>query len=327
MTLYITSASFEDRCLALVSSLATKGDAERRVLMFDFRGYENVDPYLWNRARLLREMQLGGTAYDRVPVSLGAPLEGEGRLRDALAAIAPERVVLDVSTLPRTYLFIGCRVLADLGVDATIRYYRPGSYGRQLSRGVRRVQAVPGFEGDASGSGSTTLVLILGYEGYKALYAWEQLGASRTIVLVGDPPYRPEFLAAARDHNRELFKQLGHRAEIERLHTFDPAAARDQLFRLYRRLREEDREVDVTVCPLGTKPQSLAAFGLAYRHREVAVAYVSSLMYYTGDYSRGFEEDFMEVALKSLIGGRAVREVDGVRGAHSGEVERRIRGS
>ena len=77
MTLYITSASFEDRCLALVSSLATKGDAERRVLMFDFRGYENVDPYLWNRARLLREMQLGGTAYDRVPVSLGAPLEGK----------------------------------------------------------------------------------------------------------------------------------------------------------------------------------------------------------------------------------------------------------
>ena len=191
--------------------------------------------------------------------------------------------------------------------NARIRYYKPSTYGRQLSRGVRRVQPVPGFEGTAGGASSTVLVIILGYEGYKALYAWEHLGASRTVALFGDPPYRAEFLETARRNNGELFKQLGSRAEEGRLNTFDMEVAHGQLVELYKRLRAEDERAGITLCPLGTKPQSVAAFALAYRHRDITVAHVSSLMYYTGDYSRGFERDYVEVSLGKLLGQEAQR--------------------
>ena len=200
-------------------------------------------------------------------------------------------------------MFTICRLVCELGLSATIRYYKPQFYGGQLSRGVRGVQAVPNFEGVAVGSGNTALVLILGFEGYKALYAWEELGASRTIALLGDPPYRGEFLETAKEQNGELFRQLGDRYEQGRLHTFDIRIAHQQLLALYTRLKKEDEDVEITLCPLGTKPQSVAAFAFAYKHPEVAVAYVSSLMYYTGDYSRGVDPEFVQVTLESLIAG------------------------
>ena len=304
MTLYITSISFEDRCLALAADLE-RGSGQRQVAALDFGGYENVDPYLRNRARFVERIEKTGIPLVVLPVRLNSPLDGEDKLRGVVAEAAPARVVLDVSTLPRNYLFSVCRLLCEVGASPVIRYYKPQTYGGQLSRGVRHVQSVPGFEGAAVGGGSTVLVVILGFEGYKSLYAWEELGPSRTILLLGDPPYKEDFLETARRNNRELFKQLGGRGEIGRLHTFDMAVAHGQLVRLYERLVQEDRNTEVTLCPLGTKPQSIAAFAFAYCHREVAIAYVSSLMYYTGDYSRGYDRAYLEVSLESLLGGHA----------------------
>jgi len=142
--------------------------------------------------------------------------------------------------------------------------------------------------------------LILGFEGYKSLYAWEQLGPSKTVALLGDPPYRQEFLEIARRSNSELLSQLGDRAVVRPLHTFDVETARDQLVETYEELGR-DSGAAFTVCPLGTKPPSLAAFAFAYTRPRVSVAYVSSLMYCTGNYSRGFDPKYVELSLETLL--------------------------
>ena len=302
MTLYITSVSFEDRCLGLVTGLGRKGARRDGIAVFDFCGYENVDPYLANRARLMDEVRQKGYETNLISAGLGSPLAGAWGLERVMKELSPEKVVLDVSTLPRSYLFTVCKLLCEWGVDTRVRYYKPITYGGQLSRGVRGVGPVPGFEGGAAGAGNAVLVLILGFEGYKAVYAWEQLGASRTIALLGVPPYRPEFLDTARRNNGELFKQLDERVEVRDLHTFDIEIARRQLVELYEELVERDANANITVCPLGTKPQSVAAFALAYRRPEVGVACVSSRMYYTGEYSRGFDPEYVEVGLHELVG-------------------------
>ena len=306
MTLYITSISFEDRCLALVSDVADSDESEKQVVVLDFSGYENVDPYLANRTRILDRLRDAGCLTTVLPVSLTSPLDSESRLREFINKTSPAQVVLDISTLPRNYLFTTCRLLAGSELSTTIRYHKPETYGGQLSRGVRRVQAIPGFEGDAGGSGDTILILILGFEGYKSLYAWEQLGASKTVALIGDPPYEQDFLAVVQHNNAELFKQLGNRTDVRPLHTFDTFVAHDQLREVYRQLLQQYQNAEVTICPLGTKLQSVAVFAFAYRHPKVSVAYVSSLMYYTGDYSRGFDRNYVEVSLQSLL----AREAD-----------------
>ena len=149
--------------------------------------------------------------------------------------------------------------------------------------------------------GYTILVLILGFEGYKSVYAWEQLGASKTIALIGDLPYRQEFCEIAKRNNSELLDKLGSRADLRQLHTFDVVTAHRQLLQIYEEVQKEYENAEVTICPLGTKPQSLATFAFAHHHPRVSVAYVSSLTYYTGDYSKGFNRDYFEVSLQSLL--------------------------
>ena len=301
MTLYITSVSFEDRCLALTSDIAASDETEKQAVVLDFSGYENVDPYLANRAGILQDLSAARCSARKLRVSVASPLDGKRQLEELINKVRPAKVVLDISTLPRNYLFTICRLLAESKLNTTIRYYKPEMYGSQLSRGVRHVQAIPSFEGDAVGVGVTILVLILGFEGYKSVYAWEQLGASKTIALIGDPPYRQNFLDTARHNNSELLGLLGDRADVRPLHTFDVVTAHDQLLQVYEELRRQYENIEVTICPLGTKPQSLAAFAFAYHHHRVSVAYVSSLMYYTGDYSKGFNRDYVEVSLQSLL--------------------------
>lgn len=300
MTLYITSLSFEDRCLALTQALG-EDEGQCGMVALDFAGYESVDPYLINRAALIRRMAGLAIPLEVVGVELGSPLQGERALGKVVGEMAPRNVVLDVSTLPRSYLFGICRMLCDLEIETTVRYYKPRTYGGQLSRGVGRVQTVPGFEGARGLPGDSVLVVILGFEGYKALYAWEELGGGETILLVGDPPYRPSFLKTARRNNEELIRRVSERGRVEGLHTFDIPKAYGQLTRIYEELRGRRGTVEMTVCPLGTKPQSVAAFALAYRRPEVAIACVSSLMYYTGDYSRGYQAEYVEISLQELV--------------------------
>jgi hypothetical protein len=191
-------------------------------------------------------------------------------------------------------------MLATRGVHSSIRYYRPAHYGDELSRGIRSVEAIPGFEGDMNPMGETVLGVILGFEGYKSLHVWERIGPSRVIAFIGEPPYESQFVAHSRESNRELLKNTGTVEEVP-LHTFDSLIAKRQLQAAYDKVCAGSTQASFVVCPLGTKPQSLAAFAFAYQNQNVSVANVSSLNYFTETYSRGIR-DSINIDLGQLIG-------------------------
>jgi hypothetical protein len=285
VTLFITSVSFEDRCLALIRDLPQARGGEL-VIVIDFAGYENVAPYIFNRSRMFAELEHKHYRVARVGAEIGGPLEALGRLERVLFEAHSTEALLDLSTLPRKYIFGLSRMLATRGLPTSIRYYRPAAYGDELSRGVRSVEAIPGFEGDMNPMGDTILAVIIGFEGYKALHAWERIGPSKVIAFLGDPPYEPEFLDRAKASNRELLENVGIVKQLP-LHTFDPFTAKGQLQAAYDDVCSQNVRTSFIVCPLGTKLQSLAAFAFAYQNQNVSVAHVSSLNYYTETYSRG----------------------------------------
>lgn len=299
MTLYVTSASFEDRCVALPNDLP-RTRATDHVILIDFSGYENVEPYLFNRRRMVEIFDKKGYSLACVQADLAAPLEALMRVEAAIAEADSAEVLLDISTLPRIYLFSICRLLATIGVPTTIRYYRPLDYGSALSRGIGSFKAIPGFEGEIGPTGETVLAVILGFEGYKALHAWERIGPSRVVALFGDPPYEPEFLTRSKAYNRDFVEQASKVTKCS-LHTSDVLTAKSQLQMVYEKVITEAPENSFILCPLGTKLQSLAAFGFAYLNEAVAVAYVSSLTYYTEEYSRGYQREYTQVSLSDLV--------------------------
>jgi hypothetical protein len=298
MNLYITSISFEDRCLALVRDLP-KAESSDLAIVLDFVGYDNVGPYIFNRSKLLAGLHQKNYTVARVQAPIGAPLEALRRIERLMADTRGKQALLDLSTLPRKFIFGLCRMLASSGLPTSIRYYRPAEYGDELSRGVRSVEAVPGFEGDMNPMGETVLALILGFEGYKALHAWERIGPSKVIAFLGDPPFKEEFLQRSKDCNRELLENIGTVRQFP-LHTFDPGIARRQLQSAYDEVQGQLGRTSFVLCPLGTKLQSLAAFAFAYTNEKVSVAHVSSLNYFTEAYSRG-DSGYVDVDMGGLL--------------------------
>src|SRR5436309_1425389 len=102
MTMYITAASFEERCLALCHSLpdSQPGDS---VVLIDFLGYENVSPYLLHRSKQEGLILEKGYRVVRMEAEVTSPLTAIMQLEKALVASGPSEVLLDISALPRHY--------------------------------------------------------------------------------------------------------------------------------------------------------------------------------------------------------------------------------
>lgn len=296
--LYLTSISFEDRCLALLRDLAPN-NAHGQALILDFLGYENVSPYIFNKREALNILEQKGYIVHILYVELSRPLQALLTIESALSRLNVRAVTFDISTMPRNYLLGICKLLSSIGLPTTIRYYRPSDYGAELSRGIGGVGPIPGFEGNVSAMGETVLAVVLGFEGYKALTAWERVGPSKVIPLIGQPAYMERFLGISRRQNLEFLEAIGN-PDLVPLHTYDVISAKRQLVDVYAQVSAAAPQSSLVVCPLGTKLQSLAVFGFAYQRPEVSVIYVSSLSYFVEEYSRGYQPDFSEFSLSEV---------------------------
>lgn len=299
MTLIVVAVSFEERCRALVENLGEQASSSE-VLVVEFEGYENIGEYLYNRVRIHRVLARSGARSHIVNIHPNRPLESLQRIASVLHRLGPSDVVLDISVLPRYYLFGLCRLLALIEVPTRVRYYRPEFYGNSLSRGIGAVSAIPGFEGEMNIGGTLTLGIILGFEGYKAIHAWERIGPTKCIALFGDPAYRKEFLATSRCHNADLLS-TSDGIEERSLHTYDVGEAVSTLRSVWVESIESERDSSLILCPLGTKLQSLACFAISFCNPEIGVINVSSLVYYTGNYSRGVEPTYSEYSLQQIL--------------------------
>ena len=299
MKLYIIAASFEERCRAVLRDL-TERSSDKEILVIDFIGYENVGPYLYNRTTILRELREKKFAPKTLSVEVTKPLDAISRIQTAIEELKPKNVTLDISVLPRTYLFGLCRLLLSMGIVTQLRYYKPSKYGRFLSRGIGSVSSISGFEGEITTTGELNLAIVLGFEGYKALHVWESVGPTKCTALVGTPPYREEFLTYSIESNRDLLGAV-EGIQFGELHTFDVQLAISQLKEVHNSSKMASRDSSFVLCPLGTKLQSLACFGLAYCNPDITVATVSSLTYYSGEYSWGIDPAYTEVELRDIV--------------------------
>jgi hypothetical protein len=299
MTIFISAASFEDRCLALPDRLAA-ASAEDRFLLLDFGGYEDVAPYVFNRARMIKVLKEKGYQPEHLHCRETEPLAVTEEIGHKVSGEGNAVVVFDITAMPRNFILTISRRLASLGISTRFNYNRPKEYGRELSRGVRYIQPVPGYEGEAPANSETILVLILGFEGYKALYARERISPNRVYALFGDPPYEADFLETSRQQNQELLEP-SDRVVVDYIHTSNVAAAKRKLQSLYDQVVREYPGSAFVLCPLGTKLQSLACFAFAYQNKAASVVYVSSLNYFTEDYSRGYDENYAEVKMDQLL--------------------------
>lgn len=301
MNIYVTSASFEPRCLALVTD-AVHEATDSAFIILDFAGYESVAPYVFNRQRMVATLLAADIPYEVTECRLQSPLSAELALRTQLAKYRDAEIVLDISTLPRNYLLVLAAMVSEISYRATFRYYRPEDYGEPLSRGIRAVRAVPGYEGLIGPDAETWLLVIMGFEGFKALHAWEVISPTHVRAFIGDPPFAESFKRRSLVYNQRFLEEarIGE-SEILPLHTSDALLARDQLQHEVESIRAENPAAGIVVCPLGTKLQTLSLFAVARRSEGLGVAYVSSRQYFTGQYSSRYVPRHLDFTAKALL--------------------------
>jgi hypothetical protein len=203
-----------------------------------------------------------------------------------------EAILLDISVLTKRHLFMILRWLDDRGYwdRLWIIYSEPGDYVVSqhipLSFGLSRIHQIPGFCATPDMSRPLHLAIFIGYEGDRALAAYEHIQPMDATVIVPDPPYKPEWKGRTEAFNCDLIKLVGEDSIIK-VDAIDPISSLEGL-RSCLGIENDRSQHCKVICPLGTKPQTVGIYMYARSCSDPpAIIYASPLRHNHGFYSNG----------------------------------------
>lgn len=187
-----------------------------------------------------------------------------------------EEVLFDISCLPKNVLL---SVLRWCDTKFTFLYTRPEIQKEaetEFSIGIRGIGIIRGYEGNVRLSRQTFLILILGFEGARALSIFKHFEPYKALALLGNPtpPLDHEkaqfYLDNARNNNSQLLSN--QRVFSSEIPSLDPYACANAL---KEKISEyiKDTEMNILISPLGTKPQVLGLFLYWLKHKDIQIVY------------------------------------------------------
>jgi hypothetical protein len=220
---------------------------------------------------------------------------------DVLAPLVGARqlpLVIDISVFTKRNLLMLWRWLDDINAwdRVTVVYSEPDSYVVSkyipLTFGLESLQQIPGSPGVADCSRPVHLVLLLGYEGDRALAVYEQIQPMQTTLFVPHPPYRPEWEGRTEEFNCDLLNLTGNE-HVKRVDAIDPEATASMLRTTIGPAGRRNQNA-VVICPLGTKPQTLGVFEyIRESYDPPAVLYANPLRHNKSFYSEGIGQSWI----------------------------------
>lgn len=207
-------------------------------------------------------------------------------------------LVIDISVFTKRNLLMLWQWLDDINAwnRVTVVYSEPDNYVVSkyipLTFGLESLQQIPGSPGVADCSRPVHLVLLLGYEGDRALAVYEQVQPMQTTLFVPHPPYRPDWEGRTEEFNSDLLNLTGCQ-HVNRVDAIDPEATACMLRTI---IGPTDRRSQnaVVICPLGTKPQTLGVFEYLRESRDPpAVIYANPMRHNKSFYSQGIGQSWI----------------------------------
>jgi hypothetical protein len=184
-------------------------------------------------------------------------------IMDHIGTPEKSRVTIDFSTIIKWHLLILLKALDLNGIRGNARflYTEPEDYMtdlfQPLSFGIRNIFPIPTYSGNFDFSKGSLLVLILGYEGDRALSLLEEMDPTKCLLLVAKPAYHPEWEGRTEEMNEEIINTVG-KARIRYVDSRNPVLVSEQLKELLS--NRTNAEYNHIISPLGTKPQTLGLY-------------------------------------------------------------------
>lgn len=287
--LFICSASFEDRCLAVASSIDLR--MIETALVCRYSGYAELSE--GNTAKLLETLaeKAKGISFDK-----DAPLSIYDTLYDAISECQPKSVIIDISTFTRETILIILMLFkqeAFKDIEVTLCYVPADRYSDcngenntnniWLSKGVNAIRTILGYAGFYTSLKKTLLIVLVGFEKERAEFLINSFEADK-LYLGCVPPKE--------SHNEELSRI--NKANFDRLvslvgecNVFEFSCRYlQQTHDSIKEIIEANKEdYNIIISPMNNKLSTLAVANIAFEYPDVQVCYASTNQYNTEAYS------------------------------------------
>lgn len=201
------------------------------------------------------------------------------------------KISFDVSTVMKWHILILLKAL-DLNNSLNgIRflYTEPQDYVtnlfQPLSFGIRQIFPIPTYSGNYDFFKDSLLILLLGYEGDRALALLEKMEPAECMLLIPNPAYHREWEGRTESMNKEIIHIIG-KSRVKYIDSRNPVIVAEQLHHMLSDL--EYSKFNHVISPLGTKPQALGLYiYLATHPTNTILIYGSPSKHNELFYSRG----------------------------------------
>lgn len=180
-------------------------------------------------------------------------------------------VILDISTFNRqnllTMLFLLRRKYGIKKVQCC--YTIPEETNDMLSKYAQHAATIPFFAGEQSVDKNKLLLLLAGYEYDRALYLWEKVEPSKTILGVGNRPTDKKFYQRNITVVNEIAKSIGdhERVDICADNPFDAKTNIEAIIERY------STTYNIIISPMNTKLQTLGLYLAWEKYPDTQIIY------------------------------------------------------
>jgi hypothetical protein len=295
--LVMLSASYEDRCRAIIGTLpdSYRADAVRVYFNHEFLVGAAKDKVASNLAELLNYGNALSENVERVEGSWLDATRQLSAIRGGLSCIPDDRcveAVVDATTFTRESLIVTCGLLRHSGRDPRIKttYSAALRHGDWLSKHFRTVRNIMGYPGMQRPALRTTLVILSGFEPERATHLIDEHEPARVLLGYGNPPTVPAFL----ERNKSEQTLILARQNVSQFE-FPATSIQACLDTLEAVLGPSLESENIILAPMNTKLSSLACMVFADRHSQVQLTYCVPGEYNVSDYSTGAGLQYSEI--------------------------------
>ena len=300
-TLFICHASYEARAYKVTELSISSLNIVEAVVIGSTETFQDDPKYRACYEELTRRLERNGArSPGRLLCMRSNLMDFMSKIHQFIGSIAQTavgRVVVDISVFPKDRLWVLLDYLKRWQKTATeinLIYVEPKQYNTDskvdgwLSKGVRRISYIPGFNGHQTPKKRVLLALVLGHEEERIQITVRNMEPA-TLVLIGQGSiqYRDDAQRLADDVERHIGADHAHivsRDEYYVADSRDYVAVRNAIRCIFAR---NSPSYNIIVGANGTKIQSLGAMLACMENRRIAAVYAAPQLYNREAYSTG----------------------------------------
>ena len=249
---------FEDRTIALIRKLESINSQKMILFKYAFC-FGNPSSSLgetrkWQQNKFIIDEFFSYYSKEFISISssIRSPIDIILKMRDNLLKnnidLSDYQVLIDITSFPKVTLLSVFSELINSNANGLLFYSEPKDYELPFSTGAKYFGLLPQFGKNYNPNRKRILIIILGFEGDRALAIRNNCEPDKTIALIGDPLNENIAWKNIAEKENELILNSNN-TEKDYISFIDPHRAIKKIDKIYKEYKNEN----IIIALLGTK--------------------------------------------------------------------------